>query len=49
MGLGFSKVFVGVLLFSAAYGYYMYSFYAALTILVPFIIIKIIWIALTKK
>ncbi len=49
MGLGFSKLFIFVLLFSVAYGYYLYSFKAALTILIPFIIIKIIWQIATQK
>jgi len=48
MGLGFSKIFVLVLIFSLAYGYYTYSIKATLTILIPFIILRIIWKALTK-
>lgn len=49
MGLGFSKLFVVVLLFALAYGYYLYSWKAVLTILIPFVVVKIIWTFLTKK
>lgn len=49
MGLGFSKTFAVVLIFAIAYGYYLYSVKAALTILIPYIIIKVVWNLLTKK
>lgn len=48
MGFGFSKIFVIVLLFSAAWAYYMRDWKAALTILIPFAIIRFIWKLLTK-
>ena len=49
MGFGFSKTFAVVFIFSAAYGYYLMDIRGFFTIMIPFIIIKIIWKMLTQK
>ena len=49
MGLGFSKVFTIVLLFACAWAYYLRDWRAIFPVLIPFVVIRVIWKALTQK
>ena len=49
MGLGLSKTFAFVLIFAIAYSYWLRDISGLITIMIPYIIIKIIWRILTQK
>ena len=49
MGLGFSKVFVFVMFFAAAYAYYIRSINGFFVIVIPYAIIRVIWNIFTQK
>lgn len=49
MGLGFSKLFAVVILFSAAYAYWLHSFQGFFAIIIPYAIIKLVWNLITQK